>query len=150
MFPLVILGTYFGVSWEVFFPDDDERYVFEFIRIAGGRHDGTLMILRQHEQNGRITAGVVTEAFSLVPVWGRGYVNLKEFLLFLRQHGGNLVMNAYVFSPRSRILISGQSWVSTIRSGSVTPDVAPLPAGCSRYSVVKIRANGLPGDGHQY
>ncbi len=73
MFPLVILGTYFGVSWEeFFFPDDDERYVFEFIRIAGGRHDGTLMILRQHEQNGRITAGVVTEAFSLVPVWGRG------------------------------------------------------------------------------
>ncbi|MEV8782002.1 hypothetical protein AB0082_26735, partial [Klebsiella pneumoniae] len=95
----VILGTYFGVSWEeFFFPDDDERYVFEFIRIAGGRHDGTLMILRQHEQNGRITAGVVTEAFFLGAGMGPGgYVNLKEFLLFLRQHGGNLVMNAYVF-----------------------------------------------------
>ena len=101
MFPLVILGTYFGVSWEeFFFPDDDERYVFEFIRIAGGRHDGTLMILRQHEQNGRITAGVVTEAFFLGAGMGPGgYVNLKEFLLFLRQHCGNLVMNAYVFSP---------------------------------------------------
>lgn len=73
MFPLVILGTYFGVSWEeFFFPDDDERYVFEFIRIAGGRHDGTLMILRQHEQNGRITAGVVTEAFSLGAGMGPG------------------------------------------------------------------------------
>ncbi|HHV5277235.1 TPA: hypothetical protein ACUI6O_005492, partial [Klebsiella pneumoniae] len=71
-----------------------------FIRIAGGRHDGTLMILRQHEQNGRITAGVVTEAFFLGAGMGPGgYVNLKEFLLFLRQHGGNLVMNAYVFSP---------------------------------------------------
>jgi hypothetical protein len=73
MFPLVILGTYFGVSWEeFFFPDDDERYVFEFIRIAGGRHDGTLMILRQHEQNGRITAGVVTEAFFLGAGMGPG------------------------------------------------------------------------------
>ncbi|WP_374701971.1 hypothetical protein, partial [Klebsiella quasivariicola] len=30
-------GTYSGVSWEeFFFPDDDERYVFEFIRIDGG------------------------------------------------------------------------------------------------------------------
>jgi hypothetical protein len=57
------------------------------------------MILRQHEQNGRITAGVVTEAFFWCRYGAGGYVNLKEFLLFLRQHGGNLVMNAYVFSP---------------------------------------------------
>lgn len=101
MFPLVTLGTYFGVSWQdFFFPDDDERYVFEFIRIDGGRHDGTLMILRQHEQNGGITAGLVTEAFSLCAGMGPGgYGNLKEFLLFLKQHGGRLVMNAYLFTP---------------------------------------------------
>lgn len=101
MFPLVILGTYFGISWQdFFFPDKDERYVFEFIRIDGGRHDGTLMILRQHEQNGRVTAGLVTEAFSLCAGMGAGgYGNLKEFLLFLKQHGGRLVMNAYQFSP---------------------------------------------------
>ncbi|EMR6232507.1 hypothetical protein WJV23_004583, partial [Salmonella enterica] len=46
-FPVVKLGTYSGVSWqEFFFPDDDGRYVFEFIRIEGGLHDGTLLILR--------------------------------------------------------------------------------------------------------
>lgn len=101
MFPLVTLGTYFGVSWQdFFFPDEDERYVFEFIRINGGRHDGTLMILRQHEQNGGITAGLITEAFSLCAGMGSGgYGNLKEFLLFLKQHGGRLVMNAYLFTP---------------------------------------------------
>lgn len=96
MFPLVILGTYSGVSWEeFFFPDDDERYVFEFIRIDGGRHDGTLMILRQHEQNGRITAGVVTEAFFLGAGMGSGgYGNLKDFVVpqtTLRESGHECV-----------------------------------------------------------
>ncbi|WP_228303431.1 hypothetical protein [Klebsiella aerogenes] len=43
MFPLVILGAYSGDSWEeFFFPDDDQEYVFEFIRIDGGHHNGTL------------------------------------------------------------------------------------------------------------
>jgi hypothetical protein len=38
------------------------------------------MILRQHEQNGRITAGVVTEAFFLGAGMGSGgYGNLKDF-----------------------------------------------------------------------
>ncbi|ECF8075962.1 hypothetical protein CWU58_23210 [Salmonella enterica] len=100
-FPVVKLGTYSGVSWqEFFFPDDDGRYVFEFIRIEGGLHDGTLLILRRHEHSGSITTGLVTEAFYLGAGMGNGgYGNLKTFLLFLKQHGGPLVMNAYQFTP---------------------------------------------------
>lgn len=95
------LGTYSGVSWqEFFFPDDDERCVFEFIRIESGRHDGTLLILRRHEHSGRITTGLLTEAFYLGAGMGNGgYGNLKNFLLFLKQYGGPLVMNAYRFIP---------------------------------------------------
>lgn len=101
VFPVVKLGTYSGVSWqEFFFPGDDDRYVFEFIRIGGGRHEGTLLILRRHEQTGRVTTGLVTEAFNLGAGMGNGgYGNLKDFLLFLKQHGGPLVMNAYQFTP---------------------------------------------------
>ncbi|EAR6896393.1 hypothetical protein K5J60_004076 [Salmonella enterica] len=100
-FPVVKLGTCSGVSWqEFFFPDDDDRYVFEFIRIGGGRHEGTLLILRRHEHSGRATTGLVTEAFYLRAGMGNGgYGNLKNFLLFLKQHCGSLVMNAYQFMP---------------------------------------------------
>ncbi|UAN34322.1 hypothetical protein [Enterobacter sp. JBIWA005] len=101
MFPLVTLGTYSGVSWQTFFfPDGDERYVFELIRITGGRHDGTLMILRQNEKTGAIATGLVTEAFYLGAGMGSGgYGSLKAFLLFLNAHCRDLVMNAYVFEP---------------------------------------------------
>ncbi|MGX5056826.1 hypothetical protein ACWKX9_24755 [Enterobacter asburiae] len=101
VFPVVKLGTYSGMSWqEFFFPDDDGRCVFEFIRIGGGRHDGTLLILRQDEETGAIATGLVTEAFSLAHGMGSGgYGNLKNFLLFLKQYGGPLVMNAYQFTP---------------------------------------------------
>lgn len=100
-FPVVKPGTCSGVSWqEFFFPDDDDRYVFEFIRITGGRHDGTLLILRQDEESGFVTTGIVTEAFYLRAGMGsEGYSNLKTFLLFLKTHCRDLVMNAYVFEP---------------------------------------------------
>lgn len=101
MFPLVTLGTYSGIGWQAFFfPDGDDRYVFEFIRIEGGCHDGTLLILRQHEYSGHTTTGLVTEAFYLgAGMGGGGYGNLKTFLLFLKKHCAPLVMNAYVFTP---------------------------------------------------
>lgn len=102
MFPLVKLGSYSGASWQTFFlPDDnDSRYVFEMIRISGGLHDGTLLILRQDEKSGVITTGLVTEAFYLGSGMGSGgYGNLKKFLLFLKMHCLDLVMNAYVFEP---------------------------------------------------
>ncbi|ENC0564826.1 hypothetical protein ABJ785_003745 [Escherichia coli] len=100
-FPVVKLGTYSGVSWqEFFFPDDDGQYVFEFIRIEGGLHDGTLLILRRHEHSGSITTGLVTETFYLGAGMGTGgYGKLKNFLLFLKQYGGPLVMSAYQFTP---------------------------------------------------
>ncbi|SMG61648.1 hypothetical protein [Cedecea sp. NFIX57] len=102
MFPLVKLGTCTGISWQEFFlpEDDDSRYIFELIRITGGRHDGTLVILRQNEKNGTVTTGLVTEAFCLGSGMGNGgYSNLKKFLLFLNTHCQDLVMNAYVFGP---------------------------------------------------
>ncbi|EGL0768336.1 hypothetical protein SMZ59_005297 [Salmonella enterica] len=101
-FPVVKLGTYSGVSWqEFFFPDDDDnRCIFELIRITGGRHDGTLLILRQNEESGSVTTGIVTEAFYLGAGMGNGgYSNLKTFLLFLKTCCQELVMNAYVFEP---------------------------------------------------
>lgn len=102
MFPLVKLGTYTGLSWKEFFlpENDDNRYIFELIRITGGRHDGTLMILRQNEKNGTVTTGLVTETFYLGSGMGSGgYGNLKRFLLFLNTYCQDLVMNAYVFEP---------------------------------------------------
>jgi hypothetical protein len=102
MFPLVILGTYSGMSWTEFFhPDnDDNRYIFELIRITGGRHDGTLLILRQNEKDGAIATGLVTEAFYLGSGMGNGgYGNLKSFLQFLKTRCQDLVMNAYVYEP---------------------------------------------------
>ncbi|EED4924985.1 hypothetical protein WP05_22430 [Salmonella enterica subsp. arizonae] len=102
MFPLVKLGTHSGVSWREFFlpDDDDNRCIFELIRITGGRHDGTLLILRQDEESGSVTTGIVTEAFYLGAGMGNGgYSNLKTFLLFLKTCCQELVMNAYVFEP---------------------------------------------------
>lgn len=102
MFSLVILGTYSGVSWKDFFLSDDvdNRYIFELIRITGGRHDGTLLILRQNEKSGAIATGLVTEAFYLGSGMGSGgYGNLRTFLLFLKTHCQDVVMNAYVYEP---------------------------------------------------
>jgi hypothetical protein len=102
MFPLVKLGTHTGTSWQEFFlpENEDNRYIFELIRITGGRHDGTLLILRQNEKNGTITTGLVAEAFYLGAGMGSGgYGNLKNFLQFLNTHCQDLVMNAYVFEP---------------------------------------------------
>lgn len=100
MFPLVKLGTYTGTSWQEFFlpEDDDNQYIFELIRITGGRHDGTLLILRQNEKDGTVTMGLVTEVFYLGAGMGAtGYAKLKNFLIFLKRHCQCLVMNAYVF-----------------------------------------------------
>ncbi|MDJ3788161.1 hypothetical protein LEI94_27245, partial [Salmonella enterica] len=102
MFPLVKLGTHSGVSWREFFlpDDDDNRCIFELIRITGGRHDGTLLILRQDEESGSVTTGIVTEAFYLGSGMGNGgYSNLKTFLLFLKTCCQERVMHAYVFEP---------------------------------------------------
>lgn len=101
MFPLVKLGTHSGTRWQEFFlPDDCNRYIFELIRITGGLHDGSLLILRQNEKNNVVTMGLVTEAFYLGAGMGSGgYGNLKTFLLFLKTHSPDLVMNAYVFEP---------------------------------------------------
>ena len=58
------------------------------------------MPLRRYEQNARFTAGLVTAVFPPGISMGHGgYENLKDFVLFLKQHGGCLVMNACLFFP---------------------------------------------------
>lgn len=98
-FPVVRVGS---MDYrEFFFPAGGENnYTFEFLRIDGGRHDGTLIILRQDTQTRRITPGVVTENFYLRSGMGSGgYGNLKRFLLFLKTEGARLAINAYDWQP---------------------------------------------------
>ncbi|WGE30861.1 hypothetical protein PHA77_18350 (plasmid) [Edwardsiella tarda] len=101
MFPMVSLGMNSGVSWEAFFlPDDDVHYLFELIHITGGNDDGALLILRQNEQSGVVTMGMVSGAFYLGAKMGSGgYGALKRFFVFLNTHCRDVVMNAYVFEP---------------------------------------------------
>ena len=98
-FPFVRMGT-MGYR-EFFFPADSQSdYTFEFLRIAGGRHDGTLIILRQDVQTKRITPGVITESFYLRRGMGNGgYGNLKRFLLFIKTEGARLSINTYDWTP---------------------------------------------------
>lgn len=78
----------------------DGQYTFEFIRIAGGRHNGTLIILRQETQTRHLSLGVVTEAFSLARGMGSGgHGNLKDFLVFVKTHSHRLAINTYTLTP---------------------------------------------------
>ncbi|MEZ2453643.1 FitA-like ribbon-helix-helix domain-containing protein [Raoultella planticola] len=98
-FPFVRLGS---VGYrEFFFPADSTGdYTFEFLRITGGRHDGTLIILRQDIQTKRVTFGIVTESFYLRNGMGSGgYGNLKRFLLFLKTEAARLSINTYDWAP---------------------------------------------------
>ena len=98
-FPFVRMGS-MGYR-EFFFPADSQSdYTFEFLRIAGGRHDGTLIILRQDVLTKRITPGVITESFYLRSGMGNGgYGNLKRFLLFLKTEAARLSINTYDWKP---------------------------------------------------
>jgi len=98
-FPFVRLGS--AGYREFFFPvGSTGDHTFEFLRIAGGRHDGTLIILRQDIQTKRVTPGVVTESFYLRSGMGSGgYGNLKRVLLFLKTEGARLSINTYDWTP---------------------------------------------------
>jgi len=86
---------------EFFFPADSKSdHTFEFLRIAGGRHDGTLIILRQDVQTKRVTPAVITESFYLGSgMGGGGYGNLKRFLLLLKTEGSHLSINTFDWTP---------------------------------------------------
>nr|WP_246874784.1 hypothetical protein [Pantoea ananatis] len=98
-FPFVRPGT--QSYREFFFPDGSSAdFTFEFLRIAGGRHDGTLIMLRQEVKTKRITPAVITEIFYLSSAMGNGgYGNLKRFLLFLKTEGAHLPINTYDWTP---------------------------------------------------
>lgn len=86
---------------EFLFPADSKSdYTFDFLRIAGGRHDGTLIILRQDVQTKRVTPAVITESFYLRSgMGGGGYGNLKRFLLLLKTEGSHLSINTFDWTP---------------------------------------------------
>ena len=98
-FPVIRLGS--GGYRNFILPaGSHDHYVFDFLRISGGRHDGTLIILRQDTQTKQITPGVVTESFYLRSGMGSGgYGNLKRFLLFLKTEGARLSINTYDWQP---------------------------------------------------
>lgn len=78
----------------------DGDYTFEFIRIAGGRHNGTLIILRQETPTRHLSLGVVTEDFYLARGMGNsGHANLRTFLIFLKTHSHRLAINTYNLTP---------------------------------------------------
>ena len=98
-FPFVRMGST-GYREFLFPAGSQSDYIFEFLRIAGGRHDGVLIILRQDMQTKRITPGVITESFYLRSGMGNGgYGNLKRFLLFLKTEGARLSINTYDWTP---------------------------------------------------
>lgn len=80
--------------------DDDGQNVFEFIRIDGGHHDGTLIIIRVNARTQALSVGVVTSGFILARgMGGGGHGYLKEFLLFLKTKCHRLAINTFDFKP---------------------------------------------------
>ncbi|WP_174868523.1 hypothetical protein [Pectobacterium polaris] len=93
-FPVESIGNYYH---DFFIPPDGSKgYVFELVRIDGGRHDGTLFCLRYHPQTRRYTLGVVSAEFMLRAGMGAtGHGKLKTFLLFLKTRCHSLPLNAF-------------------------------------------------------
>lgn len=98
-FPTVSLGMGYH---EFFLPTgDDARYIFEFIRISKGRHEGTLLCLRIHPTTGRMLLGAVTAEFMLCNdgTGGTGHGKLLAFLLFLKESCAHRAMNSFDWDP---------------------------------------------------
>lgn len=98
-FPTISLG----MGYHEFFlpPGDDTHYIFEFIRISKGRHEGTLLCLRIHPTSGRMLLGVVTAEFKLCNdgSGGTGHGKLLAFLLFLKESCAHRGMNSFDWEP---------------------------------------------------
>ncbi|ECW3987879.1 hypothetical protein G3G77_004901 [Salmonella enterica] len=97
-FPVLNIGH----SYHKFLlPDtDDGQNVFEFIRVEGGLHNGTLLILRKNIKTSALSMGVVTSGFLLAEGMGSGgHGYLKSFLLFLKTKCHQLPINTYDFAP---------------------------------------------------
>jgi hypothetical protein len=100
-FPIVRIGNR---NWYDFFLPElsDASYSFELIRVAGGRHEGTLFCLRTSLLSGSIKLGVVTEAFVLAPgMGGGGHGNLSAFLIFLKTRCANVALSSFEWDPES-------------------------------------------------
>ncbi|MGP3591545.1 hypothetical protein [Vagococcus sp. WN89Y] len=98
-FPTVSLGMDYH---EFFLPTgEDARYVFEFIRISKGLHEGTLLCLRIHPETGRMALGAVTAEFKLCKdgSGGTGHGKLLAFMLFLKEHCAHYPMNSFDWEP---------------------------------------------------
>lgn len=97
-FPVARIGNAYR---EFFLPADGSRgHVFELVRIASGRFEGTLFCLRFHPETQQYALGVVTEQFMLRDgMGGTGHANLKHFLQFLKTACSDLPMNAFHWTP---------------------------------------------------
>jgi hypothetical protein len=97
-FPFVDIGS---VGYrEFFFPAESKSdYTFEFLRISGGMHNGTLLILRKDMQTKRITPGVINDFHLNSDMGSGGYGNMKRFLLLLKTEGARLSINTFDWTP---------------------------------------------------
>jgi plasmid stability protein len=94
-FPVRSLGDSYH---DFFLPREDmSGWRFELMRICGGRHDATLLCLRQSPE-GRLTLGAVSAEFVLGDgMGGTGRGKLQAFLTFLKTSCTSLQMDSYEF-----------------------------------------------------
>lgn len=94
-FPVRSLGDNYH---DFFLPQEDMTgWRFELMRICGGRHDATLLCLRQ-SPGGRYALGAVSAEFVLGNgMGGTGRGKLESFLAFLKTRCMSLRLDAYEF-----------------------------------------------------
>lgn len=94
-FPVHSLGDNYH---DFFLPQEDMTgWRFELMRICGGRHDATLLCLRQSPE-GRFALGAVSAEFVLGDgMGGTGRGKLQAFLTFLKTSCSSLRLDAYEF-----------------------------------------------------
>lgn len=98
--PFPVVDIDFTKYREFFFPAGNKSdYTFEFLRIAGGMHDGTLLVLRKDVQTKRITFGAIEDFHLCSGMGSGGYGNLKRFFLLLKTEGARLSINTYDWKP---------------------------------------------------
>lgn len=94
-FPVRSLGDNYH---DFFLPQEDMTgWRFDLMRICGGRHDATLLCLRQ-SPDGHFSLGAVSAEFVLGDgMGGTGRGKLQDFLIFIKTSCSSLRLDAYEF-----------------------------------------------------
>ncbi len=126
-FPVRSLGDNYH---DFFLPQEDMTgWRFELMRICGGRHDATLLCLRQ-SPDGHFSLGAVSAEFVLGDgMGGTGRGKLQDFLIFLKHR-----VHHCVSTPMSLRMVRDWKAAGTppgniIRSGSSASYAVPRLAG---------------------